>query len=129
MTQYAILLGSAKEGFRQNKISQFHDSLIADDGFKENEVVVFPNGISELMLEYALNNASSNNKNDSVVLLYVCTSSPVSDFDKSVWLCGEELRKSVIEHYATLLGNRFQVIYDSDREEISDAELGYERIG
>ena len=131
MTKYAILLGAAKTGFQQKKLTQFHDSLLSDGGFSEREIVVFPNGISEILLEYALNNAIEQNncvEQRNNILLYICTISPVSDSDESIWLGGEEIRKSVIEHYATLLGDGFQVIYDSDREEISDAELGFETV-
>ncbi len=124
MSRYAFLLGSAKEGFYQKKVSQFQDSLVQNGGFNESNVAVFPNGISELMLEYVLNNCIEH-KNISNILLYICTSSPVSDFDKSFWLGGEEIRKSVIENYASRLGNSFQLIYDSDREVISEEELGY----
>ena len=93
---------------------------------------MFPNGISEILLEYALNNAIEQNNcvecKIKRILLYIFTISPVSDSDESIWLGGEEIRKSVIEHYATLLGDGFQVIYDSDRKEISDAELGFEAV-
>ena len=133
MSQYAFLLGSAKEGFYQKKVSQFQDFLVQNGGFNESKIAVFPNGISELMLEYALNNAiEQDNCTECPIerlLLYICTSSPVSDSDEIIWLGGEEIRKDVIRHYASLLGNSFQVIYDSDRKEISEAELGYERIG
>ena len=61
MTKYAILLGAAKTGFQQKKLTQFHDSLVSDGGFSEREIVVFPNGISEILLEYALNNAIEQN--------------------------------------------------------------------
>ena len=133
MTKYAILLGAAKTGFQQKKLTQFHDSLLSDGGFSEREIVVFPNGISEILLEYALNNAIEQNncveRHIKRILLYICTISPVSDSDESIWLNGEEIRKSVIEHYASIFGDGFQVIYDSDRKEISELELGYERIG
>ena len=131
--RYAILLGEAKKDCRQKKIAQMHDFLLSEGGYLEREIAVFPNGISEILLEYALNNAIEQNncveRHIERILLYICTISPVSDSDKSIWLGGEEIRKSVIEHYADLLGDSLQVIFDSDREEISDAELGYERIG
>ena len=103
-----------------------HEKLLSD-GWAENEITIFPNGVNELLLEYALNNAIEQKIEN--IFLYICTSSPVSDSDESIWLGGEEIRKSVIEHYASFFGDGFQVIYDSDREEISAAELGYERIG
>ena len=126
MSKYALLCGSAHEGFWQEKVNHLYNDLVSDS-WSEKDIYIFPNGASEVMLEYALNNAIEQKIEN--IFLYICTSSPVSDSDESIWLNGEEIRKSVIEHYATLLGDRFQVIYDSDREEISDTELGYERIG
>ena len=129
MKQYAILLGSAKTGFQQKKLIQLHDSLVSDGGFSECEIAVFPNGTSELLLEFALNNAIEQNncveRHIKRIFLYICATSPVLDSDESIWLGGEEIRKSVIEHYASIFGDGFQVIYDSDRKEISEEELGY----
>ena len=46
--------------------------------------------------------------------------SPVADKDKSVWLGGDEVRKSVIDAFCE--DGHAQVIYDSCREFASDEE-------
>ncbi len=58
---------------------------------------------------------------------YICTLSPVSESEKSVWLGDEEVRKSVIETFCA--DGRGQVIYDSDREFVSDEEIEQEEEG
>ena len=85
------------------------------------------------MLEYALNNILDGNAGDEagVVLLYFCTETPVTAAEESLWLCGNEIRKDVIDYYCQLAekcGIDFQVIYDCDRELISEDELGYEKV-
>ena len=60
MKRYAILCGSAKENYEQTKISLMHEKLLAD-GWAENEITIFPNGVNELLLEYALNNCVEHN--------------------------------------------------------------------
>lgn len=128
MTSYAILLGSAPEHFRQTKIEDMFDFLESKDGERRGGIVAFPNGISEIMLEMVLDN--SLRQNPKQILLYICTLSPVKDDEKSVWLCGEEIRRDVIEHYQTLAkktGVDFQVVFDCCKDIASEEELGYEK--
>ena len=127
MTRYAILLGSAPKDFRQKKIEDMFDFLEAVNPENRSGIVTFPNGISEIMLELVLENSLKQNPDG--IFLYVCTRTPVSDGGKSVWLGGDEIRRSVIEHYKTLsleLGVDFQVVLDWDSETVSEEELGYE---
>ena len=128
MNRYAILLGDAPEDFRQTKIEDMFDFLESQDGERHGGVVAFPNGISEMMLELVLEN--SFKQNPKQILLYICTLSPVKDDEKSVWLCGEEIRRDVIEHYKTLAmeaGVDFQVVFDCCKDIASEEELGYEK--
>ena len=130
MTRYAILCGSAPDDFRQKKLNDLFDSLIEKDGW---HVTCLANGTDELMLEYALNNILDGNAGDEAdsMMLYFCTESPVMDADESFWICGNEIRKDVIEYYSQLAekcGINFQVIFDCDRELISEEELGYEKV-
>lgn len=130
MTRYAILCGSAPDDFRQKKLNDLFDSLIEKDGW---HVTCLANGTDELMLEYALNNILDGNAGEeaSGVMLYFCTETPVTAAEESLWLCGNEIRKDVIEYYSQLAKKfeiDFQVIYDYDRELISEEELGYEKV-
>lgn len=130
MTRYAILCGSAPDDFRQKKLNDLFNSLIEKAGW---HVTCLANGTDELMLEYALNNIVDNNAGEeaSGVMLYFCTETPVTADEESLWLCGNEIRKDVIEYYSQLAKKceiDFQVIYDYDRELISEEELGYEKV-
>ena len=118
MSHYAILCGSSPDGFTQKKINEMHDFLISSAGgfWAEKDILIFPNGVTEAMLSFVLERLKADKTEQ--ILLYICTLSPVADEDKSVWLGGEKVRKSVIEAFcADGLG---QVIYDSCREFSAD---------
>ncbi|WP_296012419.1 hypothetical protein [uncultured Treponema sp.] len=123
MTRHAILCGSAPDGFTQKKINEMHDFLTSEAGgfWAEKEIVIFPNGVSEAMLSFVLERLKADKTEQ--ILLYICTLSPVSDEDKSVWLGGEEVRKSVIEDFGNCGGIETQVVYDCGREVVSDEEM------
>ncbi len=113
MTRSAIICGSAPDGFTQKKINEIHDFLTKKDGgsWSEEEITIFPNGVTEAMLTFVLERLKADKTEK--VFLYICTLTPVADKDKSVWLAGEEVQKSVFE---TFCADGFgQVIYDSDR--------------
>ena len=113
-----------------------HDFLVSESGgfVPERNIVIFPNGVNELMLECTLNNVFDGSVGDEPeeILLYVCTDSPIPDSDESVFLRGEEIRRDVISYYADLAKKieiGFQVIFDSDRELVNEESLGWEKIG
>ena len=123
MKHYAILCGSAPDGFTQKKINEMHDFLTSEAGgfWAEKEIMIFPNGVTEAMLSFVLERLKAEKTEQ--ILLYICTLSPVADEDKSVWLGGEEVRKSVIESVASTGSaseNSIQVIYDTCRDFIPD---------
>ena len=149
MTRHAILCGSAPDGFTQKKINEMHDFLIGEAGgfWAEKEITIFPNGVDEAMLSFVLERLKADKTER--ILLYICTLSPVADGDGSVWLGGEEVRKSVIESVASTNSdtatsmpkktsrsvevepaetetgccNGVQVIYDCDRELVGEEEV------
>ena len=124
MTRHAILCGSAPDGFTQKKINEMHDFLISEaSGFwAEKEITIFPNGVTEAMLTFMLERLKSDKTEQ--ILLYICTLSPVADEDKSVWLGGEEVRKSVIEAFCA--DGCGQVIYDCGKELVREEEMELE---
>ena len=135
MKRYAILCGSAKEDYEQTKISLMHEKLLAD-GWAESEITIFPNGVNELLLEYALNNCVEHNncveQSGVKIFLYICALSQDCIKDDCIVLGTDEIRKSVIAHYATVaekVGAEMQVVYDADDELIAEESLGWERIG
>ena len=101
MTRHAILCGSAPDGYTQKKINEMHDFLTGEAGgfWAEKEITIFPNGVCEAMLSFVLERLKADKTEQ--ILLYICTLSPVADGDESVWLGGEEVRKSVIESMAS----------------------------
>ena len=121
MKKHAILCGCAPDGFTQKKINEMHDFLISEAGgsWAEKEITIFPNGVSEAMLSFVLERLRADKTEQ--ILLYICTLSPVSESEKSVWLGGEEVRKSVIEDF--FADGRGQVVYDSCREMVRDEEM------
>ena len=120
LKKHAILCGSAPNGFTQKKINEMHDFLISEAGgsWAEKEIMIFPNGVDEAMLSFVLERLKADKTEQ--ILLYVCTLSPVAESDKSVWLGGEEVRKSVIEAFCA--DWCVQVVYDSCRELVREEE-------
>ena len=120
LTRYAILCGCAPDGFTQKKINGMYDFLTSDAGgsWAEKDIVIFPNGVDEAMLSFVLERLEAEKTEQ--ILLYVCTLSPVVDSDKSVWLGGEEIRKSLIEAFCE--DGHGQVIYDCGGEMVRDEE-------
>lgn len=118
MTRSAILYGCAPDGFTQKKINEMHDFLTSEAGgsWTEKDITIFPNGVTEAMLSFVLERLKADKTER--IFLYVCTLSPVADSDKSVWLGGEEVRKSVIEDFCA--GGCVQVIYDCCGEVVSE---------
>lgn len=144
---YAILCGSAPEDFRQKKLTDMHDFLTRADGglISEENIIVFPNGVHELLLEATLNNAFDNavGEDDGEVLLYLCTRTEtdlnaVSECEAVgygkvalVRMGDDEIRKDVIAYYEGLaerMGVRFRVVYDADGEFMREEELGWEQV-
>ena len=156
MPKYAILCGSAPDGFSQKKLNDMKDFLASKDGgsWAKGGIVSFPNGVSEKTLETVLENIKAQARNARLeksgyenlrnalslpkkediseglcesskvkIFLYICTLSPVSESEKSVWLGGEEVRKSVIEASASsATWTEAQVVYDCGSEMVSDEE-------
>ena len=118
MQRNAILCGSAPLGFTQKKINEMHSFLVsAESGvWQEKEITVFPNGVSEALLSFTLDRLKSQ-KTD-YILLYICTESAVSADEKSVWLGGEEIRRSLVE--SALADGRGQVVFDCSGEMVRD---------
>lgn len=100
MPRYAILCGSAPRGFTQKKINEMYDFLTSSSGGAWAEKA-------------------------EQILLYICTLTPVADEDKSVWLGGYEVRRSLIETFCS--DGRGQVIYDCGRELERNEEIGLEK--
>ena len=95
-----------------------HSFLTSAEGgdWQEKEITVFPNGVSEALLSFAIERLKSQ-KTD-YILLYICAESAVSASEKSMWLGGEEIRRSVFKD--VLADGSGQVILDSCREMVSD---------
>ena len=114
----------------KKKLNKLSDSLINNDKW---HVTTFPNGIDEFMLEYALNNIIDGKSGNCAksIFLYFCTESLLSDADTNIWLCKNEIRKDILQFYVNLAEKcdvDFQIVYDSDREFVSEEKIGYERV-
>lgn len=118
LKKYAILCGSAPRGFTQKKINEMHDFLTSEAGglWAEKDIAIFPNGVDEAMLSFVLERLKTDKTEQ--ILLYICTLTPVADEDKSVWIGGEEVRKSVIEAFCE--DGCGQVVYDCGREMVRE---------
>lgn len=138
MNNFALLCGSSPEGFRQRKIEDMYDSLKSR---KEENVICFPNGVSEILLEKILGEVfdKASEDDDGQVLLYLCAKSEsdlhaeLSDSAtpgvKVVRLGKDEIRKEVIAYYAGLaekLDVAFKVDFSVDGDFVSEKSLGYE---
>ncbi|MBD5446824.1 MAG: hypothetical protein HDR32_03580 [Treponema sp.] len=121
MKRYAVLCGSAPGGRRQKNIAAMHDFLTSEEGgfWTEEDIMIFPNGVSGTMLSFVLERLRADGI--GYIFLYVCPLSPVSDGDTSVWLGSEEVERRMIEDFCA--GGGAQVVYDSCRETVDEAEL------
>ena len=135
MIRFALLVGSAAASFQQTKISLMHEKLLSD-GWAENDITIFPNGVNELLLEYALNNCVEHNncveQNNAKIFLYICALSQDCIKNDCITLGNDKIRKSVISHYVAIaekVGAEMQAVYDADDELIAEESLGWERIG
>ena len=124
MTRHAILCGCAPDGFTQKKINEMHDFLASEAGgsWAEKEIMIFPNGVTEAMLSFVLERLKADKTEQ--ILLYICTLSPTADDDESVWLGGEEVRKSVIGAFCA--DGCGQVVYDCGREMVREEAMEQE---
>lgn len=118
LKKYAILCGSAPRGFTQKKINEMYDFLTSSSGgaWAEKEIVFFPNGADDAMLAFVLERLKADKAEQ--IFLYICTMSLVADEDKSVWIGGEEVRKTVIEAFCE--DGHAQVVYDCGRELVGE---------
>ena len=125
MKKCAILCGSAPRGFSQKKINEMYDFLTSSSGgaWAEKEIVFFPNGVDDAMLAFVLERLKADKAEQ--ILLYICTLTPVVDEDKSVWLGGYEVRKSLIEAFCSDVCA--QVIYDCGRKLERNEEIELEK--
>lgn len=74
MSHYAILCGSAPDGFMQKKINEMHDFLISDAGgsWAEKDIVIFPNGVDEAMLSFVLEGLKADKLNKFFYIYALC---------------------------------------------------------
>ncbi|MCR4736305.1 MAG: hypothetical protein K5829_15015 [Treponema sp.] len=118
LKRYSILCGDAPEGFSQKKINEMHSFLTSEAGgnWSETEIMIFPNGVNEMMLSYVLNNL----KTDSVqyIFVYLCMTEKTSDIADFIFLGDNKIAKSFIESV-----DGVQVIYDYSHDFMSDDEL------
>ena len=132
MISHAILCGSAPAGFLQKNMLCKYNFLTAKDGHSLSpaNVTAFYNGVSEIILEAALNKASDafcQDDADGDCLLYFCALSQAeldlpSQYETvgfghlPVVLIGkDEIRKEVIAYYKNFfsqLGVNLLVEYD-----------------
>jgi len=129
MNKYAFLIGSAEKGFRQKKLCDMETFLQTEEGgsLPEKNICIFPGGINELLMEKVLNNAFENDADS--VLLYFCTKDPVKEDEETFFSGNSEIRKELLVYYEKLAekcGISWQLIFDSDRQFVSEESLGYE---
>ena len=146
MQKYAVLCGSAPDGYRQLKVEKMYDFLTSESDWRvpEKNIVMFPNGIDELFLESVLNGVfdEATEDDDGEVLLYFCAKTE-SDLHAElsdsacagvevVRLGENEIRKDVIAYYAEklagMLGVNCRVEYEADSASISTESIGWEKM-
>ena len=131
MKCYAILCGAAPEDFRQKRLIATHEFLTSADGrfLPESNIVIFPNGVNELILESVLNNLLDIDAEEIALYFYLLNKS--DDKHDVILLGSNEIRKEIIDYYSALakkLEIKFFVKYDSCCDFISEEELGYEKV-
>ena len=88
----ALLIGSALKGKVQTKINDMIDCLISDAGgsWLQSDIMLISNGTDKESIDQiqAFYGAEK-------MLFYICTEIPVADWEKTVWVGGNEIPKSV----------------------------------
>ena len=109
----ALLIGFAPKGKMQTKINDMLDFLISDAGgsWKQRDIMLIPNGTDEESIDQiqAFYGAEK-------MFYYICTETPVADWEKTVWVGGNEIPKSVFEPIERHGIKDVHVIYDSCRD-------------
>ena len=131
MSKYAIICGDAPDGFGMKKVEEMYTFLESKEGgsLSLSNIIGFPNGTSEFLLEATIDRCITDETKS--ILLYFCTKEPVSDSAKTFFLNGEEIRKDIIAHYQNLskeAGFDLQIVFDVDRDIVSEDDLGYESV-
>lgn len=90
---------------------------------RKKKLCFFPNGVDDAMLAFVLERLKADKAEQ--ILLYICTLTPVADEDKSVWLSGYEVRRSLIEAFCSDVCA--QVIYDCGRKLERNEEIELEK--
>lgn len=108
--RFALLIGSAPKGMVQTKINDMVDFLLSD-AWHQKDIFLIPSGTDEKSIDQiqAFYGAEK-------MFYYICTETPVADWEKTVWLGGYEIPKSIFEPIENLGIKDVQVIYDSCRD-------------
>ena len=107
MSKYAVIIGEAPEDYLMKKTEEMYDLLRSDkDGsIPSGNIIGFPQGVSELMLEAVLNRMF--NEETKSILLYFCTKTPVSNDSPTLFIAGEEILFDVI-HIIRILHKKWK---------------------
>ena len=125
--RYAILCGSAPENFRQTKLVQTYDFLASEKGgLQAQNIIDFPNGINELLLESTLNNLIEQGADE--IFLYFFLSSSFRENSETILLREDEIRRDILEYYENhFTDTKFNFLYEVCPDFVSDESLGYEK--
>ena len=109
----AILIGSAPEGKIQTKITEMVDFLASEKGgsYTADDILIVPHGADEKEFMKIMKLYSCEK-----MLFYICTETPSSDYESSIWCGGCELPKSLFVKNEKKGILDVQVIYDACRE-------------
>lgn len=109
----AILIGTAPEGKIQPKITEMVDFLASEKGgsYTADDILIIPNGTDEKEFKKIMKLYSCEK-----MFFYICTETPSSDYESSIWCGGYELPKSLFVDNEKKGILDVQVIYDSCRE-------------
>ena len=71
MNKYAVIIGEAPEDYRMKKTEEMYDFLRSDKGgsIPSGNIIGFPQGVSELMLEAVLARMFNEELNDFLIII------------------------------------------------------------
>lgn len=109
----ALLIGSAPKGKVQTKVNEMVDFLITDAGgsWEQRDIMLIPNGTDEESIDQIQAFYGTEK-----MFYYICTETPVAEWEKTVWVGGNEIPKSIFEPIERHGIKDVQVIYDSCRD-------------
>lgn len=131
MSKYAFIIGEAPDDYRMKKTEDMYNFFQTKEGgsFPKKNIITFPNGINEFMLQTVINNCLKEGTEE--VLLYICKKLPIPNSTKTFFIGKEEIRFETLTYFENLAKSQsitFTYLFDSCTDIRPEEEFGFEEV-